>query len=542
MSPAPRSGPAVRGRRPVASVDPVTGEASIDLDRLTLDAFAGRPVAVLGLARSGLALARFLADRGARVTVYDGRPRAELADAVAALGDRPVRLLLGPDVEPADALRDQALVTTSPSVSSRFPTTEPRLRAALRAVEEAGRIPALSEVDLFLRLCPAPTVGVTGTKGKTTTAALCAAVLGAGSAPVLLGGNIGTPLVERLPELTPGHRVVLELSELQLPTLSRGTTVAVYTHVTQDHLDRHGTVAAYRAVKRRLAELTTSEGALVLNAEDPVSAAYDRATDRPVVRYRRDRPLPGGVGMAGEWIVAANVERLRLAGGGPAATGPGGRLLPVDEVTLPGRHNLSNVLAAVAVGLLFGVAPDGIRAAVASFEGVEHRLETVAVVDGIRYVNDSQGTQPDAVVAALRSFPPPVVLIAGGQDKGVPLDDLAREAVARAAAVILIGESAPLLAAALAEAGHRHVERVSSLEEAVERGAALARHLAEEPLAGSAARPATPGHAPGGAPSLATLLLSPAAASFDMFVDYAARGRAFKAAVASLTHQGRRDA
>jgi UDP-N-acetylmuramoylalanine--D-glutamate ligase len=489
----------------------------IDVQGLTLDAFAGRPVAVLGLARSGIALARFLADRGAAVTAYDVRPARDLADALVALGGRPVRLLAGPDLDPAEVLRGQALVACSPSISSRFPTTEPRLRHALGALEAQGRVPVVSEVDLFLRLCPAPTVGVTGTKGKTTTSALCAAVLGAGTHPVLLGGNIGTPLVERLPELTPDHRVVLELSELQLPTLSRGTTVAVYTHVTQDHLDRHGTVEAYRAVKRRLAELTDPRGALVLNAEDPVSAAYAGLSRTRTVLYRRERPMPGGIGTRDGWVTADEVARLELAGGGLAALGPGGRVLPLDEIPLLGAHNVSNVLAAVAVGLLFGIAPDGIRRAVAGFHAVEHRLEPVAQVDGVLFVDDSQGTQPDAVIAALRSFAPPLVLIAGGRDKGVPLDALAREAAARAAAVVLIGESAPLLAAALERAGHAHVERAATLEAAVLRAADLARDAMTAHGAGQA-----------------TVLLSPAAASFDMFVDYAARGRAFKAAVAEL--------
>jgi UDP-N-acetylmuramoylalanine--D-glutamate ligase len=225
--------------------------APMDLDRVTLDSFEGRPVAVLGLARSGIALTRFLAGRGARVTVYDGRPAVELREAIAAIEGpgtaASVELRLGPDVDPARALEGQSLICTSPSISSRYPTTEPRLRAALAAVEAAGHVPVVSEVDLFLRLCPATTVGVTGTKGKTTTSSLAAAVLRAGPAPVVLGGNIGRPLIELLPELTPGHQVVLELSELQLPTLSRGTHVAVYTHVTSDHLDRHDTIDAYRA-------------------------------------------------------------------------------------------------------------------------------------------------------------------------------------------------------------------------------------------------------------------------------------------------------
>ena len=497
----------------------VTSTEPIDLERLDLDAFQGRRVAVLGLARSGIALARFLADRGAIVTVYDGRSRADLREAIEALGGRAVTLALGPEIDPAVVLADQSLVATSPSVSSRFPTTEPRLRAALGAIEADGRVPVLSEVDLFLRLCPAPTIGVTGTKGKTTTSSLCAAVLGAAAPPVVLGGNIGIPLVERLPELTPEHRVVVELSELQLPTLSRGTTVAVYTHVTEDHLDRHGTAEAYRAVKRILAERVDPEGALVLNAEDPVSAGYASSGRARSVLYRRSYPMPGGVGVAGGWIVAEGV--VPLDGGAPRD----GRILPLDAIPLPGEHNVSNVLAAVAVGLLFGVAPDAIRAAVASFAGVEHRLEPVGTIDGVRYVNDSQGTQPDAVIAALRSFPAPLVLICGGRDKGVPLDGLARVAVERAAAVVVMGENAPLLEGVLAEAGHPHVERARDLDDAVARATARARAAASDALAAPHRDPDAP---------VATVLLSPAAASFDMFPDYAARGRAFKDAVARL--------
>ena len=496
----------------------------LDAGTLSLDAFHERPVAVLGFARSGVALARFLADRGARVTVYDVRSAKELGQSVAALEGRDIRLLCGPGIDPAAALAGQALILTSPSVSSRYPTTEPRLRAALAAVEAEGRVPVISEVDLFLRLCPAVTIGVTGTKGKTTTAALAAAVLEAGSRPVVLGGNIGLPLVERLPELTPDHRVVLELCELQLPTLSRGTHVAVYTHVTEDHIDRHGSVAAYRAAKRKLAELVDPDGALVLNAEDPVSGAYAGLGTAPVTLYRRDDPMPGGLGVHDGWLVAAGVDRLPLAGGGVAATGPGGRIMPLDEIPLPGDHSVSNVLAAVAVGLLFGIAPDGIRRAVAHFPGVEHRLELVAEAEGVRYVNDSQGTQPAAVIAALRSFAPPVVLIAGGREKGVDIGELAAVVAQRAEAVVLIGDSATVFSAAFVAAGARCVEVAPTLEAAVDRADAHARDAL-----GRATAPAL-----GGAAPLATVLLSPSAASFDMFTDYAARGQAFKAAVAAL--------
>ena len=514
----------------VTNQPPVPTVPTIDPDTLTLravrdGALAGRPVTVLGFARSGIALARFLVDAGALVTVYDGRPQAELADALAQLDGRPVRLLAGAAVDPAQAWRGAALVSTSPSVNPDYPTTEPRLRAALAALVAARAggdrtAPALvSEADLVLRLCPAPTVGVTGTKGKTTTATLAHALLSAApSHRAVLGGNIGQPLVERLSDLGPADRVVIELSELQLPTLSRGTTVAVFTNVTADHLDRHGTLEAYRAVKRRFAEQVDPQGALVLNGDDPVVAAYAGIGAAPSVVYRLARPMVGGVGIVDEWIVADAVACLPLAGGGVAATGPGGRILPLRELAIPGRHNASNALAAVAVALLFGVAPDAIRAALAGFAGVEHRLETVALFDGVRYVNDSMGTQPDAVIAALRSFRPPIVLIAGGRDKGIDLSDLSPVVAQRAAAAVLIGESGAQLEADFRAAGLARTERAATLETAVDRADAIARELLEAN--------------PSGGP--ATVLLSPAAASFDMFVDYAARGRAFRAAVATL--------
>jgi UDP-N-acetylmuramoylalanine--D-glutamate ligase len=487
----------------------MTTQAPIDLDRLTIadvraGALRGRPVTVLGLARSGIALARFFADAGARVTLYDGRPAEELAGAIDALEGRPVELMAGPDVDPAAAWTGAALVATSPSINPDYPTTEPRLRDALRSLVADKSGPRLvSEPDLFLRLCPSVTIGVTGTKGKTTTSSLIAAVLAADPGHrAILGGNIGIPLVERLPELRPDDRVVIELSELQLPTLSRGTHVAVYTNVTSDHLDRHGTLAAYRAVKRRLAELVDPDGAIVLNDDDPVVAGYAAGARARVIRYRVGEPTRDGVGVVAGRIV----------------TGDGLDVMAVDELAIPGAHNVSNALAAVATARFFGLAPAAIRQAAMGFTGVEHRLEPVATVDGVRFVNDSQGTQPDAVVAALRAFEPPIVLIAGGRDKGVDLSVLPPVVAERATAAVLIGESGPELERMFRAAGLARTERAASLEEAVGRADAVAREaLAAAPGAGAA-----------------TVLLSPAAASFDMFVDYAARGRAFKDAVAAL--------
>jgi UDP-N-acetylmuramoylalanine--D-glutamate ligase len=308
-----------------------------------------------------------------------------------------------------------------------------------------------------------------------------------------------------------------------MPTLSRGTTVAVYTNVTADHLDRHDSLEAYRKVKRRLAELVDPAGALVLNMDDPVVLEYASLGTAAVVRYGRGRPMAGGLGLEDGWIVAAGVERLAVAGGGAAEAGHGGRILPISELAIPGEHNVSNALAAVAAALLFGVAPDAIRSAAVAFSGVEHRLEQVAVVDGVRFVNDSQGTQPDAVIAALRAFPRPLVLIAGGRDKGVDLSDLGPVAAERADAAVLIGESGYKLAMLFGASGMMQVELATSMEGAVIRADQMARDLLS-------------GHGPTGP---ATVLLSPAAASFDMFVDYAARGRAFKDAVAAVAERRR---
>jgi UDP-N-acetylmuramoylalanine--D-glutamate ligase len=513
-----------------------TPQRVLDPDVLTMaaireGALRGVPVTVLGLARSGIAMTRFLSDAGAVVTVYDGRPAEALGEAIAALEGRPVTLALGPEIDPASTCAGAALVTTSPSINPDFPTTEPRLRSALQRLVAARAggdptVPALvSEPDLFLRLCPAPTIGVTGTKGKTTTSSLAAAILARDPAhPAVLGGNIGLPLLELLDELTPEHRVVYELSELQLPTLSRGTTVAVYTNVTSDHLDRHGSLEAYRRVKRILAERVDPAGAVVLNDEDPVVSAYSSTRAREV-RYRRSAPPLGGLGVVDGWIVADGVAPLELAGAADRIAD--GRVLPLAELAIPGAHNVSNALAAVAVGLLFGVDVPAIREAVATFRGVEHRLEPVATVEGVQFINDSQGTQPDAVIAALRAFEPPIVLIAGGRDKGVDLEELVGVAAERARGAVMIGESGPALGRRFSAAGLPRVETAVSMVDAVRRADALARaSLAEARDAG-----------------VATVLLSPAATSFDMFVDYAARGRAFKDAVAELIRdRGRSDA
>jgi UDP-N-acetylmuramoylalanine--D-glutamate ligase len=458
---------------------------------------AGRRAVVLGLARSGVAAARFLAHVGAEVTAYDRRSEAELADEVAALEGRPVRLALGVPVPEAQRLLGGAdLLVTSPSVSARFPTTDPWLRDALLAAEARG-LAVVSEVDLFLRLTRARVLAVTGTKGKTTTATLAAAMLEAAGVPHALGGNVGRPLIEEVERLGEEHWAVLELSELQLPTISRGADVAAYTNIGADHLDRHGSVEAYRAVKARLAELSAATGTLVLNADDPGCRELDARLVAPDVAWYGLRRPEGGA-RAPSWVA----DGMLLLAGQP--------LLPTADVPLPGAHIVSDVLAAATAAELAGARPDAIADAIRGFGGVPHRLETVVVDDGVRYVNDSQATIPAAAIAGLEAFDAPVVLIAGGKDKG--LDYAAfTDAIARCCrAVILIGETAGDLERLIA--GRVPTVRAADMSSAVRAAA-------------------------GRAASGDVVLLAPAAASFDMFDDNAARGDAFRSAVADLASE-----
>jgi UDP-N-acetylmuramoylalanine--D-glutamate ligase len=284
---------------------------------------------------------------------------------------------------------------------------------------------------------------------------------------------------------------VLELSELQLPTIGRGADVAVYTNIGADHLDRHGSVEAYRAVKARLAELSVPDGRVVLNRDDP--GCRELGTRLPADRL-------AWYGLDGSETLDARVEDGWV-------TVARERLLPTSEVPLPGRHMLANVLAAALGATLAGADPHAIADATRGFPGVPHRLETVGTHHGARWVNDSQATIPAAAIAALEAFEQPIVLIAGGKDKGLDYAAFAAAIAERTRAAVLIGETADELSSLIGD--RVPVARVGSMEEAVQ----------------AVARLVQPGD---------VALLAPAAASFDMFADYAARGDAFRAAVAAL--------
>jgi UDP-N-acetylmuramoylalanine--D-glutamate ligase len=410
---------------------------------------------VVGAARSGIALANHLRRAGQDVRVFDLKPAAELRDALAQM-PAGVDLRLGDEAGLLDGID---VVYASPGV----PWDSQLLNDA-----RARGIAVSSEIDLFLKLCPGFVVGITGTNGKTTTTALTGAVLAAGDQPVLVGGNIGDTVLDRLAEITARHWVVLELSSFQLESVERPRLhVGVILNIRPDHLDRHHTFENYVDLKARAIEFAEPDDYAVLNGRDKVCRELAIRTRGQVVWFDQHQPIP--------------------------------------PMPLPGRHNMENAQAAAAVGRIAGLSDEAISAAIRSFKGVEHRLELVGEWAGVRWYNDSKATNPDAGRVALSAFPgAPVVLIAGGYGSGFDLGEWVADVLANTEAVVLIGASADLLEEALL--AHPKVVRAASLEEAVVTAAGFSRQ--------------------GG-----VVLLSPAYKSFDMFKDYEDRGNQFKALV-----------
>ena len=410
---------------------------------------------VVGAARSGIALANHLTRAGETVRVVDRKPARELREAISLM-PAGVDFHLGDE---SGALDGVDVVYASPGVP---------WDAQLLNDARARGLRVSSEIDLFLKLCPGSVVGITGTNGKTTTTALTGVVLGAGDRPVVVGGNIGDTVRDRLDEITPNHWVVLELSSFQLESLDWPHLHAgVILNITPDHLDRHGTFERYVDLKARAIEFAGRDDFAVLNGRDETVRGLASRTRAKVVWFDQHQPIP--------------------------------------PMPLPGRHNMDNALAAAAVGRIAGLSDETIDTAIRSFKGVEHRLELVGEWAGVRWYNDSKATNPDAGRVALSSFPgAPVVLIAGGYGSGFALDEWVADVLKSAEAVVLIGASADLLQDALRE--HSKVVRAASLEEAVSAAAGLSR------LGG-------------------VVLLSPAYKSFDMFKDFEDRGNQFKALV-----------
>jgi UDP-N-acetylmuramoylalanine--D-glutamate ligase len=442
----------------------------------------GKRVTVAGAARSGIAASTLLARRGARVTLSDTRAHVDEAEPLRRLG---VALELGG--HRTETFSGADLIVMSPGVPPEQPVIEGARRRG---------VPVIGELELASRWLRGRVVAITGTKGKSTTTELTGRILEAAGFRVTVGGNIGAPLSGQVEESTPETVHVVETSSFQLEQIETfHPWIAVMLNFSPDHLDRHPSVESYGAAKARVFENQEAGDWKVINADDPAVLDLARRGRARTRLFARRTAIDAGTAIEGDWIVDRE-------------TGATTRLVPLDAIHLLGPHLVDDVMAAATVGAIAGAAPAAMTAAVDAFHGLEHAMEFVADIGGVKFVNDSKATNVDAALHSIESFDSGLVPIIGGRFKGGDLRLLREPLKARARAVIAIGEARPLVREALA--GAIDVRDAATFESAVKEAFALAK--------------------PGG-----VVLLAPACASFDMFRDYAERGRRFKEEVLKLS-------
>ena len=449
-------------------------------------------VLVVGLGRSGVAAAFFLQERGAKVTVSDAKSDVQLQTEIAALLDRGVSIETGRHGE--RTFRDQDLIVVSPGV----PTDQPNLQHA-----RTLGIPVIGEVELAFRFLQGKVIAITGSNGKTTTTTLVGEILAKSGKKTLVGGNIGTPVISLAGKSSPDALVVLEISSFQLETIEQFRPwIAAVLNITPDHLDRHHTFQAYADAKARIfenqrpgaGENQSSGDFAVLNADDPACVALKGKIKSSLLWFSRKQPVENGAYLKGDDIIFRQ-------------NGKDQTVLTRADIHLKVAHNLENVLAAVAMGMVAGCGPQQVRQAVSDFRAVEHRLELVTTINGVAFYNDSKATNVDATVKALESFPGNIHIILGGKDKGSDYTVLVALLRERARRAYLIGAAAEKIASQIQ--GATPIERSGTLERAVRQ-------------AFEAAKPGD------------VVLLAPACASFDQFENYEQRGRIFKELVMAL--------
>ena len=457
------------------------------------DELSGRRVTVLGLGRrEGVSLVRFLTAIGAEVLVSDRLAAPQLAESLAAIAGLPVQLDLGG--HDADRILTWSqVICVSPVIPRSLPLLQEAQRRDIRLT---------SEVELFFQRCPAPIIGITGSAGKTTTTTMIGGMLECSGRSAVVGGNIGRPLLGTLPQLTADQTVVMELSSFQLQPMQQSPHGAVVTNLTPNHLDRHGSMEEYAEAKRQIVKHQRPGDWMVLNASDPAVAAFAGASPARAAWFSLDAPAPDGDAA----FIADNHLVLRRHGRTSA-------LAPLAALRLRGRHNQENALAAAIAAALAGASAAAIAAVLSSFAGVEHRLQPVGDVAGARYYDDSIASTPERLLAALRSFEEPLVVVVGGRDKHLPWEEAAEALCRRCRAVILTGEARDLIWAALTSAAER---------------AGQSPTMVDAPRFDDAVQAALAVAQPGDA-----VLLSPGCTSFDQFVDFAERGRRFAALVSA---------
>jgi UDP-N-acetylmuramoylalanine--D-glutamate ligase len=453
-------------------------------------AYENQRVAIIGLGREGTALAKFLSGHGARVTVTDMKGKEALGDRINELRALPIRYLLGGH---PDELLDTDIIFVSPGVPQDIPIL---LEARRRGVGIS------SETSLFFSLCRAPIIGITGSSGKTTTTSLVGEIMRAAGFRTFVGGNIGSPLIGVVEDIGPLDKVVMELSSFQLEVLGQSPHIAAILNLSPDHLDRHQSVDDYVNAKTNILRFQQEDDYAVLNADQPLTRQLVEECRGHTILFSREHQVSTGAFLDREHIVVR-------------WNGNEWQICRTSELQLPGAHNVENALAACAIAVAAGAHAEAMQAGLASFKGVEHRLELVAEVDGVRYYDDSIATSPQRAVAALNSFSEPIILLAGGREKHLPLGELTQLIVKKAKVLILFGEAAPVLEEAVTDVLRDKgttdlpIMHASDLAQAVQ----TAHRMSE---AGD------------------VVLLSPAFTSFDMYRDFAERGDHFKALVQEL--------
>jgi UDP-N-acetylmuramoylalanine--D-glutamate ligase len=448
--------------------------------------FSGKKILVVGLGKTGVGLCRFLAARQARVTATDSAPANDLAPALAALQDLDINLEVG-QPQPAN-WQDFDLIIPSPGVPPELPWLQ---KAVVQGIPLVGELEVASH---YLRL---PVAAISGTNGKTTTTTLVEKLLQASERRPLVGGNIGTPLVDLIDQQAQADCLVLEISSFQLDTApSFKPQAAALLNITADHLDRYPDFQAYADSKALLFRQQDPEDVAILNADDPLVAPLEHQLKSRVYLYSSHKTLNRGAWKTDQALKVCLDDGLEAE-------------FALADIVLPGEHNLENIMAALLLALAMGATLSACAKVLASFRGLPHRLEWVANLGGVDFYDDSKGTNVGAVVRSLEHFNRPVVLIAGGRDKGGDYSPLFVPLRRKVKQVILMGEARETMAAALA--GQAPLQTAADMAQAVN-------------LAYAAAVPGD------------VVLLSPACSSFDMFRDYVERGRVFQQAVRSLDH------
>jgi UDP-N-acetylmuramoylalanine--D-glutamate ligase len=448
-------------------------------------------VAVLGIGISNTPLIKYLCGLGVDVTAFDMAEMQNLKPAMDLLTGCDVKFSLGKNY--LDSLHGFDVIFKTPKV--RFDIPE-----LLREAEAGNEI--TSEMEVFCRLCPARIFAVTGSDGKTTTTTLISRLLNYQGYKCWLGGNIGTPLLDRIDEIERNDMVVLELSSFQLHTMKNRIHTAVVTNVSPNHLDVHKSMEEYTEAKKNIFLYQLQEDTLILNYDNPATRSFAKEAPGKAIFFSRQSSLTEGVCLAEGWLVYRTADKEV-------------KIVRAEDILLPGVHNVENYMAAAAAVIDF-IAPEAVRETAVTFRGVEHRNEFVRELNGVSFYNDSIGSSPTRTIASVNSFKSRVILIAGGYDKHIPYDVLGNTLVERVKCLVLLGQTAGQIEKALTDECQRRgtetripVIHCSSLDEAVK----TAYHSASVND---------------------IIILSPASASFDMFRNFEERGLVFKKIVNSL--------